>query len=229
MDFQEADRRYDELKRQYDSGAISAEAFTTALTDLMVQDAQGRWWSRSPATGEWNYHDGTRWVPATPPAAPPPAMPPAMPLPAAQEPPTAPDPAAMPDSPASLEPAAVWQPPVSEPAPPAAPASPYAMPPSDVPVPVAAAPAAAAVSPKQNRDTFAIASVVLGGIGLLAWLLPLCGFPIGIAGVVTGALGMQSLTKRNLAIIGIVLSVFALGLSALNAVCGAALMLQNLQ
>jgi hypothetical protein len=33
---------------------------------LMVQDDEGRWWAKSPINDEWNYHDGSAWVPGTP-------------------------------------------------------------------------------------------------------------------------------------------------------------------
>jgi hypothetical protein len=65
--FQEADRRYAELKRQRDSGTISDEEFDAQRQQLMVQDDEGRWWAKSRKTGEWNYHDGNAWVRGTPP------------------------------------------------------------------------------------------------------------------------------------------------------------------
>src|SRR5215212_3200524 len=33
----------------------------------MVEDEEGRWWAKSPTTGEWHYHDGVAWVKDTPP------------------------------------------------------------------------------------------------------------------------------------------------------------------
>jgi hypothetical protein len=65
--FQEADRRYAELKRQRDSGTISDEEFDAQRQQLMVQDDEGRWWAKSRKTGEWNYHNGNAWVRGTPP------------------------------------------------------------------------------------------------------------------------------------------------------------------
>jgi Short C-terminal domain len=67
MDFQEADRRHAELKRQLDDGAISAEEFDAQRQQLMVQDDEGRWWAKSRETGDWHYHDGSGWVRGTPP------------------------------------------------------------------------------------------------------------------------------------------------------------------
>jgi hypothetical protein len=76
MDFREADRRHDELKRQLEDGTISAEEFDAQRQQLMVQDDQGRWWAKSRETGEWNYHDGSAWVRGTPPSYQPPPPPP---------------------------------------------------------------------------------------------------------------------------------------------------------
>jgi hypothetical protein len=75
IDFREADRRYTELKRQLDAGAISTEEFDVQRRRLMVQDDEGRWWAKSRKTGEWNYHDGSAWVRGTPPGYQPPRTP----------------------------------------------------------------------------------------------------------------------------------------------------------
>jgi hypothetical protein len=65
--FQEADRRYAKLRREQESGSLGDEEFDAELKQLMVQDPEGRWWAKSPTTGEWHYHDGTAWVKDTPP------------------------------------------------------------------------------------------------------------------------------------------------------------------
>jgi hypothetical protein len=67
VDFQGADRRYEELKRQRDGGSISEEEFDEQLKNLMVQDESGRWWVKSRKSGAWHYNDGNAWVPGTPP------------------------------------------------------------------------------------------------------------------------------------------------------------------
>jgi hypothetical protein len=67
IDFEEADRRYAELKQQRDAGALSEEEFDTQHRQLMVLDEEGRWWAKSRETGEWRYHNGNTWVPGTPP------------------------------------------------------------------------------------------------------------------------------------------------------------------
>jgi hypothetical protein len=67
LGFQEADRRYAEIKRQRDAGTISDEEFDAQRKRLMVKDGEGRWWAKSGRTGEWNYHDGRAWIRGTPP------------------------------------------------------------------------------------------------------------------------------------------------------------------
>jgi len=67
VDFQEADRRYVDIKRSYESGGLTQEELDEQLKQLMVQDEEGRWWVKSRSAGEWYYHDGIAWVKRTPP------------------------------------------------------------------------------------------------------------------------------------------------------------------
>ena len=67
VDFQEADRRYAELTRQRDAGAISDEEFDAQRQQLMVRDDEGRWWAKLGESGEWHYREGGAWVRGTPP------------------------------------------------------------------------------------------------------------------------------------------------------------------
>lgn len=75
----------------------------------------------------------------------------------------------------------------------------------------------------KDQGGFAIASLVLGIVDLLAWLLPICGLPIGIAGIILGAIGAKS-SKRGMAIAGIILCAIAIVLGIVNAVAGIALL-----
>jgi hypothetical protein len=65
--FQEADRRYAELKRQRDAETIGDEEFEARRQQLMVQDDEGRWWAKFGESREWRYRDGETWVRGTPP------------------------------------------------------------------------------------------------------------------------------------------------------------------
>ena len=66
MRFQEADHRYAELRRRRDAGILSEEEFRLRLKELMVRDDEGRWWAKSPTSGEWHYHNGTSFVHGNP-------------------------------------------------------------------------------------------------------------------------------------------------------------------
>ena len=71
-----------------------------------------------------------------------------------------------------------------------------------------------------NAKTFAIISLVLGVLNLCAWIFPICGFPVGIAGVVLGYLGMKAPEQKNLAIGGMALSGLGILLACVNAIVG---------
>lgn len=66
MSFEEADRRYAELRRQRHVGEITDEEFAARRKELMVQDEQERWWAKG-SDGEWYYRSGENWVKGTPP------------------------------------------------------------------------------------------------------------------------------------------------------------------
>ena len=65
-----------------------------------------------------------------------------------------------------------------------------------------------------------IAALVLGIIGLIAWFIPLFGFPVTIIGLIFGVLG-QKREKKGLAIAGMVLSIIGLVLTIINSAIGA--------
>jgi hypothetical protein len=66
----------------------------------------------------------------------------------------------------------------------------------------------------------AIAALVLGILGMIRWCLPICGFPINLAGLILGIMGQNS-PNRAMAITGAVLSGIGLILTLINAVLGA--------
>ena len=67
----------------------------------------------------------------------------------------------------------------------------------------------------------AIASLVLGIVGLIFWLLPLLGLPITIVGLVMGTKGRRNSLKPAMATVGMVLSMIGLVLTAINMFLGA--------
>ena len=64
-----------------------------------------------------------------------------------------------------------------------------------------------------------IASFVLGLIGLLAWLLPLIGYPVTIVGLILGCIARKD-EKNIYSLVGIILSSVTLGLTLINSILG---------
>jgi len=88
-------------------------------------------------------------------------------------------------------------------------------------IPMSPAPAPAPVSDNNNNRIMAISSLVLGVINLCAWFLPICGVPVGIAGLALGYFGRRDETQKTLALIGMVLSGIGLLLACGNGALGA--------
>ena len=65
-----------------------------------------------------------------------------------------------------------------------------------------------------------IASLILGIIGLLAWTIPLFGFPVTFIGLILGLLG-QKRKKRGIARAGMILSIICLAATIVNTSLGA--------
>ncbi|MEA4896007.1 MAG: zinc-ribbon domain-containing protein [Oscillospiraceae bacterium] len=65
----------------------------------------------------------------------------------------------------------------------------------------------------------AIAALVLGILGMFAWLLPLAGFPITIVGLILSIIGLQH--KKALAKAGLVLNIIGLVACIINSAIGA--------
>jgi LysM repeat protein len=66
MDFQDLQRRYDELREQFGAGEISEEEFKSELEELQLKDEQGVFWTIGAQTGKWYRYDGRDWVQETP-------------------------------------------------------------------------------------------------------------------------------------------------------------------
>jgi hypothetical protein len=83
MTFEEAARRYSELKAQRDSGELRPQEFMQLVAQLRLQDSAGKWWQVDAASGNWLSWEGSAWIVDQPPVYPPP------PPPAAEAPPVA--------------------------------------------------------------------------------------------------------------------------------------------
>ena len=71
-----------------------------------------------------------------------------------------------------------------------------------------------------DKSGHATASLVLGIIGLIAWFIPLLGFPVTIVGLIFGVLGQKS-SKKAIAVAGLVLSIVGLVVTIINSAIGA--------
>ena len=80
--------------------------------------------------------------------------------------------------------------------------------------------------PEPRGGGLAVASLVLGILSLIAWLLPIAGLPVAIVGLILGILGRGS-RNRGMATGGIITSSIGLGLSLINAILGAIFSLQG--
>lgn len=74
-------------------------------------------------------------------------------------------------------------------------------------------------SQKTATNGYAVASLVLGCIGLIGWLLPIIGYIVGILAIVFGCISKKS-NKNSMSTIGIVMAVVTLILSATNSILG---------
>lgn len=83
-------------------------------------------------------------------------------------------------------------------------------------------PPAAPLTPGQPQDRKgnALAGMILGIIGLLAWIIPLFGYPVTIVGLVLSIRGLKS-SKRGMAIAGIILNGIGLVATVVNSAIGA--------
>jgi hypothetical protein len=66
----------------------------------------------------------------------------------------------------------------------------------------------------------AIASLVLGVVGLGAWLIPILGAPVTLIALILGVKGLKT-GRRGMAMAGLVLSIIGLVLTIVNASIGA--------
>ena len=71
----------------------------------------------------------------------------------------------------------------------------------------------------------ATASLILGIISLVAWLLPLIGYPVSIVGL---CLGISNVKKEKDTFSKVILSAIGLGITAINSIAGVIIALKQL-
>ncbi len=70
-----------------------------------------------------------------------------------------------------------------------------------------------------DKSWMAIVSLVTGILALCGWLFPICGFPLSIAAIIFGILGMKT-GKRTMALIGLILGGLTVFLAIISVVVG---------
>ena len=76
---------------------------------------------------------------------------------------------------------------------------------------------------KKARTGFA-----LGMCSIIAWLLPLAGYPVTICGIIYSIKGLESKTNNGKAIAGLILSIIFLIFTLTNSILGVIMNLRNL-
>lgn len=72
---------------------------------------------------------------------------------------------------------------------------------------------------KTDRNT--LIGFILGFCSIVAWFIPLFGYPVTICGIVFSAKGLNSTTNKGKAITGLVLSIVFLIFTLINSILGA--------
>jgi len=76
--------------------------------------------------------------------------------------------------------------------------------------------------PTNNKaDGQATAGFVLGLVSIIAWFIPLFGYPVTICGIVFSAKGLKSSKNKGLATAGLILSIIFLVVTVINSFLGA--------
>lgn len=73
----------------------------------------------------------------------------------------------------------------------------------------------------------ATAALVLGLVGLIAWLIPCVGLPVTVVGIIMGVKGSRS-SARGMARAGLILSIVSAALTVVNAAAGAYMAVQRM-
>ena len=73
---------------------------------------------------------------------------------------------------------------------------------------------------KVRKPGFGVVALVLGIVGVLAWIIPIIGLPVGTIALVFGIIGLKK-SSKGMSIVGIVLGIICLVLTIINSAIGA--------
>lgn len=79
-----------------------------------------------------------------------------------------------------------------------------------------------------SSDKSANTGFILGLVSIIAWFIPLFGYPVTICGIIFSSKGLKSTTKKTKAIVGLVLSIIFLIITLMNSILGVILQLNSL-
>lgn len=79
-----------------------------------------------------------------------------------------------------------------------------------------------------DYDKSANTGFILGLISIIAWFIPLFGYPVTICGIVNSSKGLKANEGKTKAIIGLVLSIIFLIVTIINSILGAIINIINL-
>lgn len=74
-----------------------------------------------------------------------------------------------------------------------------------------------------KKSTLGLIGFILGLVSIIAWYIPLIGFPVTICGIIFSSMGMKSQTNKGKSIAGLVLSIIFLVITCINSFLGAML------
>lgn len=75
---------------------------------------------------------------------------------------------------------------------------------------------------KNSKDTLSLVGMILGFCSVIAWIIPLLGFPCTIVGIILSSCSMNS-NKKGFAITGLILCIVFLVVTLINSIIGAAI------
>lgn len=74
-----------------------------------------------------------------------------------------------------------------------------------------------------KKTTLAMVGFILGLVSIIAWYIPLIGFPVTVCGIIFSSLGMKSPSNKGKAVAGLTLSIIFLVVTLINSIMGAIL------
>lgn len=80
----------------------------------------------------------------------------------------------------------------------------------------------------EKKDKQALVGFVLGLISIIAWFIPLFGYPVTICGIIFSSKGLNSKLNKNKATAGLILSIIFLIITLINSIMGVIITMNNI-